>query len=314
MNIHEVLKGIKDGSIVIETKGHGLSPTGSFNRAIERLKETAIRRLEHEIDFWNVKVHDTDIEEKSIKAHLKSMESDSWANKGSTLGIMGIEYECPNCAAMLYICIKDDSTLTLKSPQVVWEKYPDAPCRFSQELVPTETTGIEFKTGKVVFVNHFGHFPEHPEGKKYSRGYSLNHLIGRINIASYLGERGIGYGQVGNTTVGVLVAKDKKSILICEGYIFEEELDDENEVQEIQDISKNYDYVGNVCLDVWRWMCADKQTVDDNKLKLNNDSEYKGEDIVWVNVEPGQWKSTHYYDIMTRDNQSVIISKLELVK
>lgn len=318
MNLKIFKQRLLDNDIEFDMMGHGLSRiNGKPDVAKKRFKEYIISKLNFIIKY---------AEEQKEKAYLqKIIYCDLNDPRYDYIMLVGaLEYECHNCGKLHYAYMKDKNTVSLAQPilkaqSMEFEFDKSTPCEFANGFVPTKTSVI-FPTGNLTFVNHFGEYPETPEGKEYDDEFSLNNLRGRINIAKYLANENIGYGQVGNTSIQIFVSKDRKHIRICEHaqdfiddtkYMIEKYPDKVTEADRIKlkqtiALIEGYEYIGSISLGVWRWMVADNATIKDKELKINNNQDHS--DSVECKVQPGKWNIIHYYDISGRD--TVLISEL----
>ncbi len=182
---------------------------------------------------------------------------------------------------------------------------------------------IEVKTGKLIFQNFFrkDEIRECPDQYKHGE---ISSLLGRNGLMQYLATKNIGYGQMTNTSVDVYSnEKDEILIIHCwlESYLDEksyfkdhpEEID-ENYKKQTKKAEKCLQYItdgqfekiGGICCDMWRWMCADKSVLD-----LHKEEEDKDQKRVIANVEPGIWEIEHYFDFCEEDD--FICSKLKRI-
>ena len=208
--------------------------------------------------------------------------------------------DCYCCGKKIAYVIKSPSevevcTLNFKEPR----NYRDAgELNYSECALGTRDKRIvpynlNFKSGKVIFANFFldkkgEYLFEVPKKEKYSDKYSLQTLIGRINIQQYVSKTyNSGYAQMSNMSADVFVSKDKKTIIIGdEPY---EDAKSKKDKKFNEEFKKNFDKLGNICMDVWRWECADQSELD----------KYEGHQIrqgVEVNVVPGNYEVKHYFD------------------
>lgn len=228
---------------------------------------------------------------------------------------------CFNCGEYLKLYL-DKNVLTFKNDCIAkpWLK--------ARKL----ETIINFPSGEVIFQNFF------KEKKLFCNPaieYDINSLAGRKNLMDYLATQNVGYGQMGNMSVGIY-SNMKDEILIadyeCEEYLsnyeeYLEYLENEEEysklytIKAIEDIKnsindkdifdefyhyvkeKDIIYLGSISLEVWRWMCADKSILDMEQETLGI-----YEDRVEFKVESGDWKIEDYFQF--RHKKTVIFSKL----
>lgn len=315
MDIHIFLQKLEKGTVKIDKNGHCIS--GKYS--IEKL----IKKLQWHISYYKEKIEE---EEGTSGIHSKFLavveKKDCFKPGKDYYPILSeVDVYCNNCGDRgLQFYIKDINTLAVRH----YEKGPIT-CVLAGKLKPIKTR-IRVPTGNLIFINHFCKTPEAPYGKKYTSEYSLNYLLGRMNIAKYLASKNIGFGQVGNTTIEVYLSKDKKSIKICEGTEYlkddveyflnhkeeytEGHTPSEEEIKKYHDIKlmeTDYTFIDSISLAVWRWMCADKAVIRGASLPIRDDL-----DVVVCAVEPGTWEITHYYDILKKDG--FLVSELKLLK
>lgn len=152
------------------------------------------------------------------------------------------------------------------------------------------TSEIDVDSGILVFVNFFNQDENYylPNGLSYTDRYSLCHPFGRQNTMAYYAERNIGYGQMGNMSISVSSRGDE--ILVG-------------------DTEKQFDGFtahGDLSLSVWRWMCMDKELLEERDESLDK------LDAIEVIVEPGRYLIEHYY--CTTSCKNGIFSRIKKIK
>lgn len=242
------------------------------------------------------------------------------------------EHYCFGCGEQLYLILIDDKELSFvhESDYRKLQKGKRRSLIFSSEEIRDcesakfqdagkLTASIKVSTGKLVFDNFFKteKFYDMPSSHGY---HSINDLMGRNELMQYLASENIGYGQLGNMYVDVLISKDKKEVIIAhdkledleELELFMEEnpedvTDNDRELHEKlkrqQKAFEGFKKVGSISCSVWRWQCADESI-----LNLANDE--RRDSAFTVEVKPGEWEIEHYYDFIGRD--SCIYSSLKL--
>lgn len=163
----------------------------------------------------------------------------------------------------------------------------------------SEDVTVNFPSGRLAIANYFceerkNGFDDLPEDIKYKDEFSINTAVGRQNTAQWLADnRGIAYGQFGNTTCSVYkVNNDKLVITACDPYI-EDEDDYEIELPK----PEGWEYLGDVSLGVWRLELVDYQALTDYGFDL---PEYKEKndhmDFLDTEVNAGEWEMKTYYN------------------
>ena len=147
-----------------------------------------------------------------------------------------------------------------------------------------EQTTINFPTGELLFANYFSPMDELPDNIKYGEKFSINGALGRQNTMEWLAEnRGIAYGQLGNTSCAVYKVNDDK-IYITSAYA---EDDDEG-----NSLIPPGEMMGTISCGVWRFEGVDKADIAKHKFNIE---EAEIDDLVEVKVNPGEWEMRVYY-------------------
>ena len=95
---------------------------------------------------------------------------------------------------------------------------------------------------------------------------------------------------------------DGREIIISTDTIYH--YDSETEIETFEEVKfKNFERLGSISLDVWRWQCADTSMLEKYGESIDSDS-------VVVDVELGSWKIEHYFDYLQSGH---IYSKLFLL-
>lgn len=293
MNIHQVIAKIKNNEFNILTGKH------SFRS--EYVLENLLRSLEFHASYHTDKIKeegidmsDTDNYHVKVLNHINS--DDAYGPDAKFMDGFDTEVHCSRCGKRgLRLWIKDENTLMVSH----WkEKGTLVQCPIEDG---SHKTIIDVPTGVLQFANWFD-IGDAPEDKEHSEEYDLCTLLGRRNIADYLAEKGFGYGQMGNMSVYIYIAKDKKSIKILSSdydwiedeihYLKSQGEDIPANLQKIiaekEEFEANYDFIGSLSLGVWRWMCADVTNIGDIR---------KSDEILEpVNVCSGKWEVIHHYD------------------
>ena len=126
-----------------------------------------------------------------------------------------------------------------------------------------------------------------------------------------LASRNIGYGQMGNTYINVY-SNDKNEVIIgSEGCFLDNDAyyksnpealkkdkdwDKETEhYRAFEAATKDMKVKGDICLDVWRWQCADVEVLATKNENWKEEMD-AGTDVVELHLEPGTYIIEHYYD------------------
>lgn len=338
MNIRHLISGLENGTITLNTNGHEYKYWDDVGT-----KEIIISMLKDKEEHWitqEAKHNEPDatVDMKSYYQKLLCADLLSSQYFGDSL----FSRECSKCGKNLFIRATSPSSVELH-----YNTYGGSianfsvtpvtdPCVCSQGQAPIETH-INIAS-KLYFVNHFGMFPDNPEKAgevkvDYSdiNKYSINFYRGLVNTSTFLASKNIGYGQVGNTSVYVYVHKDGKRIAITEFQVGADTEDlyelevDQNIINEVNIKYKDYELLGDISLGVWRWMCADQDTIRKYNLNLNNEGTleervindihtYRYYDVVECDVAHGKWKITHYHNTDKHLFDGVTVSTLELIE
>ena len=165
-----------------------------------------------------------------------------------------------------------------------------------------ESTTVEFPTGELCIANFFcedhdNGFDELPKDMKYKDEFSINNSFGRRNTMKWLAEnRGIAYGQLGNTYMSVWKVSDDKLVITEHNPYTEDEDGYEVELP----TPEGWEHVGDVCCDVWRFEAVDKQRFVEHNFDLEK---YKADrehmDFHETTVTAGEWDMKCYYRYMS---------------
>lgn len=277
MQIKDIVKGLESNSITVNYRGHLTNPIENYLQD----EEEGIFRIRQSI---NPKIHCFNCD-KEVKLAFDGVDKTN---------IISFAEDCE--AKDLYEAKKLEAT-------------------------------INFPTGNVVFTNFF-----HKEeiyinvNNRYGRP-SICSLLGRKALMDYLATKNVGYGQMGNMSISVYSNKTEIIITetdlrdsygeLVESVLSEEEEYTEEEVRDAKNAKTVYDdffkYLkdnkfkkrGDISLSVWRWMCADKATLELEGEEIDDDVNFK--------VDKGLWKIEHYFDFTPcnpKTYKDLIYSKL----
>jgi hypothetical protein len=241
--------------------------------------------------------------------------------------------DCKDCGKTIHLIYISDNTLFFCESDILKKngyhyKYTMADvteCTFKEHMKTKKLVSrIQVPTGKLIFQDRFNkkELYSNPNGGYGSN--SIESINGRYELMKYLATQNVGYGQMTNTMIYVYSNK-KDEIIIAECGVdeiieskkyyelnpFEEEdvyfKKDYKKAKPLIDYlqANNFEKVGYVSCDVWRWMCADQSVLDlhDEEINENNSTV--------ALVEAGTWEVEHYYDFNKKDFS--ICSKLKKV-
>lgn len=304
MNLIELLKQLEDNTIKIDLFGHNNSNKNNWHR--KHIIEDLITKVK-----WAIETSENFENGKYLNADITNIQQNRF------LDVFAFEnnYECQLCGCGYSIKPSEDGLkIEMK------DKTNPEICEYASNMIEMKSK-IFFPTGKVLFTNHFGYTIEDaPKNEEHTNKYSLCTLYGRKNITRYLEQQNIGFGQVGNTSIGVWVNKTKDKVILSEltspeYYKYykkytEEDLKkkDPMEVQWFKEtkelIDNGFKCKGKISLDVWRWMCIDESLLSEESKKVD------WCDKVTVKLKKGYWNVNHYYD--TAETNSSLVAELNL--
>jgi hypothetical protein len=170
-----------------------------------------------------------------------------------------------------------------------------------------ESSTVEFPTGELCIANFFcedrdNGFDELPKDMKYKEEFSINNSFGRRNTMKWLAEnKGIAYGQLGNTSVSVYKVSDDK-LVVASGSAYTE--DEEGYELEIP-VPEGWVHVGDICCDVWRFEAVDKQRFVEHGFDLEAYKEDRDHmDFLETKVTAGTWDMKCYYQYMSDEDMT----------
>lgn len=315
MTFQEIVEKVKTNEITLNLHGH---------KTHHNLKQLLIKDYEETIQLslgkndnkWSQRPNKS-VEEineemrKFFKAKLnceveETKEISTWSFESQ---------ECIGCGEKLSFILNNNS-LDL---QFYYDHNKNDFTQFPADYICLYAIPKPFKgkinvSSKMIFANFFTHIEDEPEGKKYTQDYSLSTLKGRENITKFKESNNIAYGQMSNTSIGIFLHPNKKSIIIGNPYIADEILDkmSDKEYKEYKKTNKKlpsiiekHKLIGNISLEVWRWECTDIKTLDKNYNKIIQDFKKRNINVVEVNTEHGTWEFEHYFDTQTNPNKNI---------
>lgn len=331
MNRIELLKGLKDGTITIDTKGH------LTNSIIDQVEYSVQDELDFIKEMESGNHVDYETKEKQTKEQCEGMIKfiNDNLHRDYPIGkfIREPEIYCFDCGERLRLIPTSENTVSLVTTSQYREereknnadynfcmditKIPDCKCRKLRESGQM-VSEIEVPSGKLLFTNFFKQdkIYEFPDGvNQYDAEHSINSILGRNNLMQYLATQNIGYAQMGNMSVNVFVNKTGDEIIIGNDYGYDRKTDREYTIKH-----KGFKNLGSISLSVWRWMCGDIQVLKEHgeelpdNLVVNKCVENDYKDYILTDVKPGKWKIEHYYDFSKGDDDPIIYSRLKLIK
>lgn len=211
---------------------------------------------------------------------------------------------CTLCGRRMGVKLADEKHVNVFTyPKVIRaideKEFDYSPCKMQGQKI--NSFELNFPTGKVAINNIFKHPTEHkylfnvPASKEYIDEYSLESVLGRFNKQNYIAQNfNVGYGQMSNMSFDVFISSDKKRLVFAEEpFEDSDELNLETEAWN-EKFEAEFTKVGHICCDVWHWECADEQVLKDNG--------YKGGRDVLVDVVPGKYQVTHFFDSSWHDS------------
>jgi hypothetical protein len=334
MKLKEIIKGIEDGTITILDKGHQCNPLLDILKSKYKHQSEQKKKYEKMIKNGETREDGSSYQGMVDIYDFDLNKTDFGQNIGSS------EQYCFNCDSAMYIKLIDEKTIGYFPNMDYWkfaetkgEKYgyatklEDLPICSASELTESQKleATIEVPSGELIFQNYFDKEELYDGKEKYGKP-SICSVLGRNKLMQELAEKNVGYGQMGNMSV-TIYSNEKDEIIIGDngdsyydnvGYyenhpekIDEEWLKSEKDYKEFEKYLEdgNFKEMGNISLSVWRWMCMDKQLLEEHGEKPKTDDIYQ--DSVNVNVQKGKYKIEHYYDFP--ENGDYIYSKLKLV-
>jgi hypothetical protein len=213
---------------------------------------------------------------------------------------------CPNCGLRLEPSVNKDG-IDKKSPC----KYKDG--------IPSIVTEIELPTGELRVCNFFekeelesAYLNDYYENSDEEFDYeekSINNYEGRVNLAKFYETLNIVYAQTTNCYLYFYLNKEKNHMIttLCELKDFPDSFEN---CEELLKRFENYDFVGEICCDMWRWMGADKNTVENLNLECSDNS-------FDISLEKGKWRLTNKIEENDGSKEdlydTMIITEFELI-
>ncbi|MCB1712962.1 MAG: hypothetical protein KDH96_10950 [Candidatus Riesia sp.] len=336
MHLREVIKGLKDGTIIIKDGGH------SCDSLLNRL-ESDLERIEKHIAEYKEMIKNGI--EKDGNVTPQGMIDFYNINLEVKIGhyIHSVERQCSNCDSTMYVILVDENTICYIPSGKYWEtanlsgkKYEyraveaDCPQCEAAELVKSKklTSHIDVPSGQLIFQNYFEKDELYDKKERYSRP-SICSILGRNELMQELAEKNVGYGQMGNMSVTiysngkdeVLVGSSIESYLDNKAY-YEKNPDkiDKQWKKEVKDAENfirtieegKFKRLGEISLSVWRWMCMDKKLMEEHGEKVAGEysKKYYSEHVP-VKLKSGKYRIDHFFDFPK--NGDYLYSRIKLI-
>jgi hypothetical protein len=183
---------------------------------------------------------------------------------------------------------------------------------------------------KLIFVNFFKEdddykFKDCPEDKEHTSEWSVGAIIGRENITAHKAAQNVAYGQMTNTSVGIYLHPNKKSVIVGDLYVADrriEAMPDEvtekmtsaeyKKMEKELSVIEGHKLVGRVGLCVWRWEATDLKTLGAKSYKEHKELKKEHRDMVELTVKHGVWQFEHYFDSHTAPDDMSVYSRFTL--
>jgi len=259
--------------------------------------------------------------DKSIQYHKESIKifEEMKIRETDSICIGSSEFYCFKCGERMMYALLDENTIGL-SPSYSMKKMDiwDCTCKF-KDGEKQHSYHITVPTGKLVFVNFFDDRKPYIENdknrdcyinkdkkemkifepkEKWSEEFNLNTHLGRIGLMNhYSSKHNIAFGQMGDGGIGIYTNKNRDRIVISCAYLANRLTDKDGDKQyltKIEKFLKEYRKVGQISLEMWRWMAADMSVVEKNKIPVKINKNDYNKDVL-LKVKKGKWKVTHKY-------------------
>ena len=291
MKAQDIVDKVLSGEFKIDTNGHKIPYL--MGRIREKHEHNVSNAAGANDGGWSNSDADTD--EKMREYHQKHLDQE--VAIGEKIGqALPDDVRCSCCAnkAAWFSFTGDGINLNIKfSPDNNGNFFVEdnTPCQWS---TPKSFKGEINIDSKVVMSNYFN-LGDSKKEDKYAEEWSLCKTQGRFNIANYkLKNQNTAYGQMGNMSVTVFLAKDKKEILIGEEYYYNTETEEEC----THPCFDGFDNIGEISLEVWRYELTTQKTLDNNpnfKKEILED-----QDVVEFEGEEGVWEFEQFYGLVKR--------------
>lgn len=303
MRFKEIAIKVKNDEITFDYCGHDTYDT----------KENFISNFEHLVEYangagdgkWSIRPNEN-MEETNLSMrnfYQQRIDAEIEENKS----IMSIEPEhCSGCGYRLR-WVLNGNKLTLREFYNDKIKIPGKKWLGSFDHFPIEYRcpyeklkpfcGKIKVSSRLILLNFFKGVEDTPKGKKYTREWSLNDLIGRHNITKYKSKKNIAYGQMSNMSIGIYVNENRDCVIVGPAYhpaeVEEYDSDEEYEIAISKPVFDGFNIVGTMSLRVWRWEATDLETIGDYNQFIQD---HEDQEIIEIDVKHGVWEFKHYFD------------------
>lgn len=336
MNILDLQKKLQNNEITIVDSDHMI---GSVLEIIEHEISSIHSEMKNCVEKISTLSDSVKIKEEQNMYDITQKKLYKTIGLGSHIR-MWYEPQCHACEQSMRLTLFDENTIGFISNR----DYNEKSKLFGYNYTPTKediktciasdlklsaklTSTINVPSGELVIKNFFNtdEIYKLPKDEEY-KGASIQSILGRNKLMQYLASKNVGYGQMGNMSVGVYIKDD--DIIIGNSYVEDRIIDLEATIEELEsddkelddykeelkdayafsNLIKEYKCLGTISLSVWRWMCIDKSILDSYNEPLVID-EY--DRAVVANVTAGQYQIEHYYDFP--ENGDYIYSRINLI-
>lgn len=292
------------GKLKIDSNGH-VCTNWHDEDEIENYLKMVKDEYDRSIEFKNKRLKEkpelSNYYETTDKMNKEVNEPGSMITSLSTFTMPNLQ--CDKCGGQLRPVVKSNDEIMLVSMDDYYKldsKFTNKvelsiipKCKLPNDIKDKIVSEIEVPSGDLVLTNFFK-----KEELRGGHKFSINSLLGRVELTKHLAELNIGYGQMSNMSVDIFKRKDGKQIII-------------GDEEEFEYNTNEYDYLGSISLAVWRWMCADKSILEKYGEELPelkeddqiSDSDYR--DYILAKVEKGTWVIEHFFDFKEFDNNGI---------
>jgi hypothetical protein len=306
MLIREIAEKIRSGEFTIDNYGHSVTTNAKY--FLEWHDKNVSMAAGKGDGTWGEREGQTqeDTDANMRRFYLRRIETD--LEIGDDLIGFFDSYDCNSCGKrMYYIFTGNKLELRMAWDATVIDSIGRKGdhillhdrCSWETPLFKVRTINVQ---SQLIFTNFFRGIEDVPDDNEFG-AWSLNTDSGRDNRMTYKAEvQNIAYGQMSNMSIGIYVRNDKKSIII--GLAFHPAENDDSITQEQYEILvekpifENYELVGTICLEVWRFEATDEKTLGKKRMKQLAKEKYM--DVIKLDVEHGVWEWQHWFD--TCDN------------
>jgi hypothetical protein len=311
MKIREICDKIKSGKIDVDLAGHSLN--FDKNKLIEIYDLTVAKENGLFDGKW-----ENSSDEQMRKFFTSQLDLELHGDR-FYLNAINDKYhiQCDNCGNLLHFSLQGNRLIlnqfyNEKTNKI--EKQLSETCEYSQTSPFCGNISVK---GKLIFANYFlknkfEKYSDYPENDNRYLYWSLNSIAGQRRVAKFkLEQYNIAVGQMTNTSVGIYLSLDKKSVIVGPDIHPAEYLDYENDSDYYKAINEpifpNYCKMGNISLDVWRYEASDTNSIGNNIDLIEN--------YVEVDVVNGNWRFQHNFTSLDDEEKiGYVYSKFDLIE